>query len=106
MAKKRKAESGKGSVQPGKKDEGKEKKHCHAFNFGKGTCRYGAKCRFLHEKGKQGGNGKKDKDVPGFSPEQKKLVSAMMSSAIRQTAKHIAKKNKTTSDKLVKVKVK
>ncbi len=92
--------------QPGRKDDGKEKKHCHAFNFGKSMCRYGAKCRFLHEKGKQGGNGKQESDVPGFSPQQKKLVSAMVSPAIRQTAKHIAKKNKTTKGKPAKGKAK
>jgi hypothetical protein len=105
MAKKRKAESQKGPSQPGKKggDKGgvKEKKHCHAFNFGKGHCRYGAKCHFEHDK-----NGKPDDGVPGFSPQQKKLVSAMVASAIKKTAKHIAKKNKGSKGKPVKGKAK
>jgi hypothetical protein len=93
MAKKRKAESQKGPSQPGKKGCGtggdKDKKHCHAFNFGKGQCRYGAKCRFEHDK-----NGKPDAGQTVFSPQQKKIVSAMVASAIKKTAKLIAKKGK------------
>ena len=68
MAKGRKRESDKkqNPKSPGannKKGDG-EKKHCHAFNFGKGNCRFGAKCRYLHEKD---GGGEK---LKGFTPEQ------------------------------------
>ena len=69
-----------------KKGEEKGKKHCHAFNFGKGNCRYGAKCRYLHEKGEGGGK------LKGFTPEQQKLVSTLLSSAMKRTASAIAKK--------------
>ena len=106
MAKKRKFNSeivgkqgGKQPGKPGKKGEAKgEKKPCRAFNFGKGTCRYGAKCHFLHDKGQ--GEGK----VPGFSPQQEKMVNAMVASAIKKTAKHIAKKAKTRKAKVTKSK--
>ena len=66
-----------------------EKKHCHAFNFGKGSCRYGAKCHFLHDK--DGGKGGK---AEAFSPQQKKLVTALLSSAMKRTATAISKRNK------------
>ena len=91
MAKKRKAEGGRGAVQPGKKDDGGGKKYCHAFNFGKGTCRYGAKCKFLHEKEGAGGGQEKMK---GFTPQQNKLVTTLLSSAMKRTAAAIAKKHK------------
>ncbi len=78
---------------PGAKEGGKDKKHCHAFDFGKGTCRFGAKCRYLHEKG--GGDAK----LAGFTPEQKKLVSTLLSSAMKRTASAIAKKNKQNKKK-------
>jgi hypothetical protein len=75
---KKKAEEKKSTAkEPGSSDGkagGKDKKHSHAFNFGKGTCRYGAKCRFLHEKGNKGGKEK----LPGFTPEQEKLVSMLL----------------------------
>ena len=74
----------------------KEKKHCHAFNFGKSSCRYGAKCRFLHEKGKNGGKEK----LPGFTPQQEKLVSTLLSSAMKRTAAAIAKKSKKDKKKV------
>ncbi len=54
------------------KDGGKEKKHCHAFDFGRGTCRFGAECRYLHDKGSG------DAKAEPFSPEQKKLVTLSM----------------------------
>jgi hypothetical protein len=105
MAKKRKSNfdcagpSGKQPGKPGKKggDKG-EKKPCRAFNFGKGTCRYGAKCHFAHDKGL--GDGK----APGFSPQQEKMVNAMVASAIKKTAKHIAKKTKMQKAKAAKSK--
>jgi hypothetical protein len=71
---------------PGAKEQSKDKKHCHAFDFGKDTCRFGAKCRHLHEKG----NG--DARAEAFSPEQKKLVTTLLSSAMKRTAAAIAKK--------------
>ena len=64
---KREAEKKQNPKSPGannRKGEDKGKKHCHAFNFGKGNCRYGAKCRYLHEKGEGGG---KMKDLPQSS---------------------------------------
>jgi hypothetical protein len=64
---------------PGAKDGSKDKKHCHAFDFGKGTCRFGAKCRYLHEKGSSGAK------AEPFSPEQKKLVTTLLSSAMKRT---------------------
>ncbi len=96
-----KAEGQKGPSQPGKKGCDKEKRYYHAFDFGKGNCRYGAKCRFDHDK-----NGKPGAEVAGFSPQQKKLVSAMVASAVKNTAKHIAKKGKTNNGKPAKGKVK
>ena len=91
MAKKGKKpnENAKAPGKPGKKGGEGEKKHCHAFNFGKGSCRYGAKCRFLHEKS-EGNDGKGVK----FTPEQQKLVTTLLSSAMKRTASAIAKKNK------------
>jgi hypothetical protein len=80
---------------PGAKDRSKEKKHCHAFDFGKGTCRFGAKCRYLHEKG--GGGARAEP----FSPEQKKLVTTLLSSAMKRTAAAIAKKNKQKEKKRI-----
>jgi hypothetical protein len=94
---KREAEKKQNPKSPGannKKGEDKEKKHCHAFNFGKGNCRYGAKCRYLHEKGEGGGK------MKGFTPEQQKLVSTLLSSAMKRTASAIAKKNKKARKKL------
>jgi hypothetical protein len=67
--KKREGEKKKSPKSPGKpggKDGSKDRKNCHAFNFGKGTCRFGAKCRYLHEKG--GGDAK----AQAFTPEQNK----------------------------------
>jgi hypothetical protein len=44
---------------PQKKRKGSDdKKFCNNYNFGKGTCRYGAKCRFIHEDRTGGGKGK------------------------------------------------
>ena len=98
MAKGRKREADKkqNPKSPGannKKGDG-EKKHCHAFNFGKGNCRFGAKCRYLHEKD---GGGEK---LKGFTPEQQKLVTTLLSSAMKRTASAIAKKNKKDKKKL------
>ncbi len=86
MAKKKKATGGpgntakKGPGKPGgKKGKVGEKKHCHAFNFGKGNCafnfgkgncRYGAKCRFSHDK-----DGERNDKLQAFTPQQKKLVN-------------------------------
>jgi hypothetical protein len=94
--KKREGDKKKPAMTPGKpgaKEGSKDKKHCHAFAFGKGTCRFGAKCRYLHEKGGGG-----DKAEP-FSPEQKKLVTTLLSSAMKRTAAAIAKKNKQKEKK-------
>jgi hypothetical protein len=101
MSKKRKANGGpgnsakKGPGKPGgKKGREGEKKHCHAFNFGKGNCRYGAKCRFSHDK-----DGEKNEKLQGFTPQQKKLVTALLSSAMKKTATAIAKKSKQAKKK-------
>jgi hypothetical protein len=104
MAKKKKTNGG--AANPGIKSPGKpggmkgkegEKKHCHAFNFGKGNCRYGAKCKFLHEK--EGASGGKEK-AQAFTPQQKKLVTTLLSSAMKRTAVAIAKKSKQNKKKL------
>jgi hypothetical protein len=98
-AKKRKAEPGgndkqKSDNQPtNKKFKEGEKKHRHQFNFGKGTCRFGAKCRFLHEKGDGKTPGNDDKH--GFN---KKQIAAIVASTIRKTAAHIHKKNKAAKE--------
>jgi hypothetical protein len=87
--KKREGDKKKPPKLPGKpsaKGGGNDKKHCHAFDFGKGTCRFGAKCRYLHEKGGS------DAKLVSFSPEQKKLVSTLLSSAMKRTASAIARK--------------
>ena len=94
--KKRESEKKNGPKSPGKpgaKEGSKDKKHCHAFDFGKGTCRFGAKCRYLHEKG--GSSAKAE----SFSPEQKKLITTLLSSAMKRTAAAIAKKNKQKEKK-------
>ena len=95
MNKKRKAEKVKaekdgGNKSPKKKGKAneKEKKPCRAFNFGKGNCRYGDKCKFSHEKKKE------DYKAGEFSPQQEKIVSAMVASAVKKTAALISKKNK------------
>jgi hypothetical protein len=85
---------GDGNRKPQKKGKVAEVKHCHAFNFGKGTCRYGAKCHFVHEVKKGGA----EKDS-GFTAAQEKLVSSMMASAIKRTATHIAKQGKQQNKK-------
>jgi hypothetical protein len=82
-----------GNRRPQKKGKGNEVKHCHAFNFGKGTCRYGAKCHFAHDK--KDGTEKNH----GFNASQEKIVSSMVASAIKRTATHIAKKTKQQSKK-------
>ena len=108
MAKKRKAAAtggGKSPSKPEKKGEGRDKKHCHAFNFGKGNCRYGAKCHFLHEKNGQKGNEKNAK-LPGFTAEQNKLVTTLLSSAMKRTAAAIAKKSKKAKKNEAKKEVK
>jgi hypothetical protein len=71
---------------PGAKDGSKDKKHCHAFDFGKGTCRFGAKCRYLQERGK--GDAKVEP-----------LVTTLLSSAMKRAAAAIAKKNKQKEKK-------
>ncbi len=71
-----------------------EKKNCNQFNFGKGTCRFGAKCKFLHEKS--------DGSVPGKEeayPLNKKAIAAIVASTIRKTAAHIHKKSKAKKEK-------
>jgi hypothetical protein len=96
MAKKRKAAGnggGKSPSKPEKKGGGRDKKHCHAFNFEKGNCRYGAKCHFLHGKNGEKGNEKSTK-LPGFTVEQNKLVTTLLSSAMKRTAAAIARKSK------------
>jgi hypothetical protein len=100
MEKKRKVDKANGDKAQGNrvpnkkgKRDGKEKKHCKAFNFGKGNCRYGDKCKFLHEKRS---SGLKDGE---FSPKQEKIVSAMVASAVKKTAILIAKKNKKEKQK-------
>ena len=98
-AKKRKGEQGgndkpKNDNQPtNKKLKEGEKKHCHQFNFGKGTCRFGAKCRFLHEKGD--GKSPDNDERHGFN---KKQIAAIIASTIRKTAAHIHKKSKASKE--------
>jgi hypothetical protein len=70
-----------------------EKKPCKALNFGKGKCRFGAKCKFLHDS-KQG----KAKDGE-FTPKQNQMIQTMLASAMKQTAVLIAKKNKAKKQK-------
>ena len=78
---------------PKKNRQGKnsKKRYCHAFKFGEGTCRYGAKCKFSHDTNKSG-SGKGEDST--FSPSQQKIVSAMVASAIKKTTKAIAKKSR------------
>jgi hypothetical protein len=85
-----------GPKKPKKFKEG-EKKPCKAFNFGKGKCRFGAKCKFSHDT-KQG----KVKDGD-FSPRQNQMIQTMLASAIKQTAVLIAKKNNAKKQKKQKV---
>ncbi len=74
-----------------------EKKSCKVFNFGKGKCRFGAKCKFSHDS-------KQSKAMEGgFSPKQNQMVKAMLASAIKQTAALISKKGKTKKQKKQKV---
>ena len=74
-------------------------------NWGKGNCRYGAKCHFLHEKNGQKGNEKNAK-LPGFTAEQNKLVTTLLSSAMKRTAAAIAKKSKKAKKSEAKKEVK
>ena len=76
---------------PSKKHKGNDKKHCTFFNFGKGTCRFGAKCRFLHEDRTGGKGGKKGNDL---TPSQNKLISSMVASTIKKKFKEAVKKSK------------
>jgi hypothetical protein len=72
---------------PKKKAKTGEKKHCNQFNFGKGTCRFGAKCRFSHDKSKGHLPGKDE-----AQPLSKKAIAAIVASTITKTAAHIHKK--------------
>jgi hypothetical protein len=84
-----------------KKGEEKGKKHCRAFNVGKGNCRYGAKCRYLHEKDEGGGK------MKGFTPEQQKLVSTLLSSAMKRaaSAKRKSRLQQRKKDRIVRLKI-
>ena len=70
-----------------------EKKPCKAFNFGKGKCRFGAKCKFSHDT-KQ--SKVKDED---FTPKQNKMIQTMLAAAMKKTAVLIAKKSKSKKQK-------
>jgi hypothetical protein len=76
---------------PKKQKKGNEKKPCTIYNFGKGNCRNGAKCNFLHDDKPAGNGGGKVKD---FTPRQEKLISSMVASAFKKTVKAVAKKKK------------
>ena len=87
------SKSGKGNTSPQKKSKNDgEKKYCNAFNFGKGTCRYGAKCRFIHED-RTGSTGK-GKGKGGFSEKQKKMVSTMVAAAVKKSNEKFVKEFK------------
>jgi hypothetical protein len=78
---------------PKKKAKTGDKKHCNQFNFRKGTSRFGAKCRFSHDK--------TDGHLPGKDEAQllhKKAIAAIVAATIRKTAAHIQKKNKTQQE--------
>ena len=57
-----KGEQGKGNAHPNKSQKTDGKRDCRFFNFGKGTCRNGAKCNFLHDKKQGNGNAKDQAD--------------------------------------------
>ena len=87
---------GAGPRNPNKKQRGndKEKKHCTFFNFGKGTCRYGAKCRFEHED-RTGGREKKGNN---FNPAQQKLIATMVATAVKKSNTSMLKSMKKLKD--------
>ena len=77
----------------GKKVKEGDKKPCKAFNFGKGKCRYGAKCKFSHDtnqaKAKEG----------SFSPKQNQMIQALVASAVKQTVTMMVKQKKAEQQK-------
>jgi len=58
-------------------------KPCYQFDFGKGVCRYGPKCKFSHAKVSNDGGGGAGK----FSNSQKKAITTMVSSSIKKVFK-------------------
>ncbi len=74
-----------------KKQKGNDKKHCTFYNFGKGNCRFGAKCRNLHDGKASEKNGKKGNDS---SSSQTKLMSTLVAKAVDKKMKDSVKKFK------------
>ena len=87
-----------GNSQPKKQRTG-EKKNCKFFNFGKGTCRNGAKCSFSHDRSesssKPAGKGK-----GGFDKKQKKSMASMVAAEFKKCTSKIAKEIKEKNKKL------
>ena len=82
-----KGDSGKGNGGSG----GGAKKPCFAFDFGKGNCRYGERCRFYHST-----SGGKRKGPPlehggKFNKSQKNAISSMVAASIKGELKSVVK---------------
>jgi hypothetical protein len=90
-----------GNAQPTKYQRAGEKKHCWNFDFGKGSCRNGAKCNFLHEKGEGQGKGKgKGKGGKGkYDKKQRNQVATMVASELKKQTTKLAKKIKEKKNK-------
>ena len=90
-----------GNAQPTKYQRTGEKKHCWNYDFGKGSCRNGAKCNFLHEKGEGQGQGKgigKGKGGKGKNDnKQRNQVASMVATELKKQTTKLAKKRETKS---------
>ena len=95
-----KGELGGGNAHPNKRQKNDEKRNCRFFNFGKGTCRNGAKCNFLHDKKQGNGNAKEQanaNDNKGggmFGKKQKQQLASMVATEFKKCTKELAKKIK------------
>ena len=69
-------------------------KPCYQFDFGKGNCRFGAKCKFSHSKSGGGGGGGGGGSGGGgkFNPSQKKTISTMVATSLKKIIKNAADK--------------
>ena len=97
--KQRIAEFGKGGSGRGGSNSG-GKRPCFAFDFGKGNCRFGEKCKFDHgTSGSSGGNRNKGPPLESgkFNKSQKKSISSMVAAGIKGELKAVVKAVKKKS---------
>jgi hypothetical protein len=94
LAKKRKAETGTNMNAPSnKKTKVGDNKSKPCFDFAKGYCQYGAKCRFSHDPALR----KSTSNSVMLTTEQEEMVRTMVASAIKQTSQSMNRRNKNAN---------